>query len=778
MITFLLLLYKDIDKRFYSSDGKNLTKVNDTSLDLRISSTCEIIQDQCFYLLKTLFSFSFEENPNLTTIGKNSFCGCTNLTTINLSSCKKLTKISSYAFNGCSNVNQILLPEGLLEIGSSAFYSISQMTSIIIPASVEKIHNKVFNCCDKLQNVTFEEGSNLTSLENKVFTQTAITLFQIPEKVSKIHGEAFYYGKLTNISVHPSSNYLTSDGNAVYSKNESILFFICNKTGYEIPDTITTINEYCFSYSTIETLIIPNSVTTIGVYCFHDSHIKTIVLPNSLTSIGDQCFYCTSIETITIPNSTTTIGKYCFILSHIKTIIIPNTVTTLGKFFLLHSRIGIFTIPNSITTIGVQSFYGTDLRTIIIPSSVKRIEKMAFYDCQTLINVTFLGPIDYIGEYVFGCCENLELIKFPNSTMTVRGSGFVTTEMPEVKLSFTCKTLFYDPQFPAFYSIKRNTNVSISYLNESNLIITPDCLIMDSDQAIIYEYWGYFPYYDNTRITIPKSVKKINEKVFENSIIEKFYFTEDSQITYIGKEAFRNCSKIRSFNYSFPYLQTLGTSSFKDCNNLENFTFSSPVLTVMNNAFENCIKLKKVRNITNIPYHCFCGCTNLEEVTIREGSEEIGYKSFENCSSLLSIKIPQSFKIISEYSFLYCKKLKSIIFSETNSLDTFSINSISECESLTNISNFSSEKYKCIDNTLYYKNNNKWELIFHLSSSKDKELNISCDVICSYSFNSSNNIEKINITSDSVSVIEEHSFNNCLNLKYINFPLSVSDVEI
>ena len=108
----------------------------------------------------------------------------------------------------------------------------------------------------------------------------------------------------------------------------------------------------------------------------------------------------------------------------------------------------------------------------------------------------------------------------------------------------------------------------------------------------------------------------------------------------------------------------------------------------------------------------------------------------------------------------------------------FSINSISECGSLTNISNFSSDKYKCIDNTLYYKNNTKWELIFHLSESKDKELNISCDVICSYSFNSSINIEKINITSDSVSVIEKHSFYNCLNLKYINFPLSVSDVEV
>ncbi|EAY17840.1 hypothetical protein TVAG_010640 [Trichomonas vaginalis G3] len=233
-----------------------------------------------------------------------------------------------------------------------------------------------------------------------------------------------------------------------------------------------------------------------------------------------------------------------------------------------------------------------------------------------------------------------------------------------------------------------------------------------------------------------------------------------------------------SFNYSFPHLQILGVSSFKDCINLENFTFSSLTLTVMENAFENCIKLKNVSNILNIPDNCFCGCKCLEEVTIREGSKKIGIKSFENCSSLESITIPQSIRIISEYSFLDCNKLKSIIFSETNLLGNFSISSISECKSLTNISDFSSDKYKCIDNTLYYKNNTKWELIFHLSNSEDKELDINCSIICSYSFNCSNNIENITIISDSVSVIEDHSFNNCLNLKYINFPLSVSDVEI
>ncbi|EAY10326.1 surface antigen BspA-like [Trichomonas vaginalis G3] len=666
MIMFFVLFYKDIDKSCYSSDGKSLSKVNDASPDLIISSTCEIIQDKCFYQLKTLFSFSFQENPNLTTIGEKSFSHCTNLTIINLSSCAKLTKISSYAFSGCYKVNQILLPEGLLEIEGGAFGDNHQVTSIIIPASVKIIGIWAFNGCSKLQNVTFEEGSNLTSLEWYVFGYTAITSFQIPEKVSYLNGQAFEDGKLINFTVHPNNNYLTVKDYVIYSKDKSILFFICNKTGYEIPNSVTTIGTYCFSYSTIETLI--------------------------------------------------------------------------------------------------------------IPENVKRIEDYAFYGCDSLINVTFLGQIDYFGSWVFSSCENLELIIFPNSPMTVGGSWFVTKFSPKVNLSFTCKTLFYNSQYIS--SIQRNTNVSISYLNEPNLIITPNCLIMNSDQTIIYEYWGYIPSYSFISITIPKSVKKIKEKAFENSIIYNFYFTKDSQITEIENDAFRNCSNLRSFNYSFPKLQALGMSSFKDCINLESFTFSSPNLTVMSNAFENCRYLKKVSNIRNIPDNCFCGCTKLVEVTIREGSESIGYKSFENCSSLLCIKIPQSFKIISKYSFLYCKKLKSIIFSETNSLDTFSINSISECESLTNISNFSSEKYKCIDNTLYYKNNNKWELIFHLSSSKDKELNISCDVICSYSFNSSNNIEKINITSESVSVIEKHSFYNCLNLKYINFPLSVSDVEI
>lgn len=164
LIIVNILLYKDIDSSCYENDGKTLKKVNDTSPYLIISAKCEKIANSCFSNLKSLESFSFEENPNLTTIGSSCFSSCTNLQIIGLSSCTKLTTISNYAFFECSKVTEILLPNGLKEIQNSAFQSNSEITTITIPSSVETIGSRAFEKCYKLTNVIFAEGSNLTSL--------------------------------------------------------------------------------------------------------------------------------------------------------------------------------------------------------------------------------------------------------------------------------------------------------------------------------------------------------------------------------------------------------------------------------------------------------------------------------------------------------------------------------------------------------------------------------------------------------------------------------------
>ncbi|EAX88888.1 surface antigen BspA-like [Trichomonas vaginalis G3] len=654
---FLAVIYKDIDPSCYSADGKNLTSVNDTSSYLRISAKCEIVEYSCFYGLKSLISFTFEEKPNLTLIGPNGFGFCDHLTKIDLSFCHKLKIISAYAFYFCDAVEEILLPEGLLEIHGIAFGFIDKVKCITIPASVKIIQDSAFSEFTSLQSITFAEGSELTYLDNIFSGSFLITSFEIPENVAKVNGNVFFGTAVKNISIHHKNKYLILVDDTIYSSNKSILF--CS-----------------FKYSS---------------------------------------------------------GEY--------------------------------EIPNDVITLGERCFYGLTLNNIIIPENVKRIEEYAFALCYDLNSVTIKGILEYIGDKIFYDCFNMETIYFPFSTMIVNAELFCPLHSSNLRMIFTNKTLFSND------AIGKETKVSISYLDESDLFIFKNSLIMNSIQTLVYEFWGY----NYTTITIPNSVTTIKERAFESSSLNNIHVEKDSSLSVIENLAFNNCSNLESFDLTNLPLSSIGFSAFKGCSKLTHIRFWLSKLILMDNAFENCISLKSVSNIFNIPERCFAGCINLREISFCENTEIIGIRAFENCYSLETITIPASVQIISEYSFLNCRKLKSITFSSINSLSFIAVNSISVCDSLTNISNFESDKYKSIDNTLYRKNESGEYLIYHLSNSINDMLTVNCDTICSYSFNHSNNIQKIKIVS--VYLIEEFSFNNCINLKYINFPLSVQTVQ-
>lgn len=638
MLIISICVASRIDEYSYSEDGKTLIKVTSGPSDLSISDNCEIISNSCFENLATLQSFSFNGNPNLKIIEKQGFSHCTGLKIINLSSCAKLTTISYRAFYQCSSVSKILLPKGLKEIQESAFYN-NSIEDITIPSSVEKIGAFAFQDCSKLKIITFEESSNLTSLERGVFAGIHLDIFAIPENVQKISGYTFGNNRFSTFSIPSSNKYLKLENSIVYSKNQSILYFIKNK------DT----NTFDFL----------KNVTTLGEYCF----------------------------------------------------------------------------------------YGSLLPSIKIPSSVKKIEDYAFCNSSYLKTVEFSGSFDFIGSNIFDGCDNLQYINFTNSSMIVDADSFISSNN-KAKMKFTCKNLFSSK------AIEIGTNVSVSYLGNQDLYIDKNALIMDFAQTTIYEYWGY----NISGITIPESISAINSRVFENSTISYIRFAYKSKLSEIGEYAFKNCSNISTINFTTQ----------------NNFSIEP-------STFENCIKLEIVFNIINISDRCFYGCSNLKNITIRDAATYIGVRSFENCCSLESITIPSGIKTISEYSFLNCSGLKSISFKSGRDLTNFSINSISECSSLQNISDFDSHKYKCMNNTIYYKNGTsgtELDLIYHLSHSRDEVLILNCNVIRNYSFNHSYNIVNISIVPNSVSLIESNSFNNCSNLKYINFPLSVQTVEV
>ena len=74
-------------------------------------------------------------------------------------------------------------------------------------------------------------------------------------------------------------------------------------TSVTIPDSVTSIGAYAFSWSTsLTNVTIPDSVTNIGSSAFKDcGSLTSVALPNGVTIIAQETFYyCTSLETITV----------------------------------------------------------------------------------------------------------------------------------------------------------------------------------------------------------------------------------------------------------------------------------------------------------------------------------------------------------------------------------------------------------------------------------------------------------------------------------------------
>lgn len=80
--------------------------------------------------------------------------------------------------------------------------------------------------------------------------------------------------------------------------------------------TVTSIgsNGVFANLSSITSITIPDTITYIGSYAFSFcSRITSITIPNSVIYIGEKAFwYCSSLTSITIPNSVTSIGYMAF----------------------------------------------------------------------------------------------------------------------------------------------------------------------------------------------------------------------------------------------------------------------------------------------------------------------------------------------------------------------------------------------------------------------------------------------------------------------------------
>ena len=263
--------------------------------------------------------------------------------------------------------------------------------------------------CDKSANgaITIPskiDGKPVTSIGDGAFYNcTSLTSITIPNSITSIGKNSFITcWSLTNINVASGNNYFSSKDGILFNKDKTTLIRYpegSKRAVYSIPSTVRNIGEDAFSYSNLTSITIPDSVTSIGSWAFtYCDGLTSITIPNSVRNIEDYTFaYSHSLTSITIPNSVTSIGIETFsCCDSLTSITIPNSVTSIEDgAFRECINLKSITIPDSVTSIGSWAFtYCDSLTSITIPSSVTSIGDFAFYHCYNLSATHYTGTLE------------------------------------------------------------------------------------------------------------------------------------------------------------------------------------------------------------------------------------------------------------------------------------------------------------------------------------------------------------------------------------------------
>lgn len=262
-----------------------------------ISDTIKKIGYKCFQNCTSLTNIDL---GSITDISFDVFSGCTSLTSITIPKTLKNGSLTPSLNN--TNITNINFEEGLTVIPQKLCAN-TGITSIKVPSSVTSIGYSAFENC---QNLTSVDLGNIKSISFDVFKDCPkLKNITIPKTL--IDGSTVDKGIFTgttNLTSVTFENGLTEIPAGILQKCSGI-------TSVTIPETVTKINCYAFSGTSIKEITIPNSVNDIEYYVFKDcTKLTKVTILDNCTNIGLFTIYPDKDTVFNNHNENLTI--YCY----------------------------------------------------------------------------------------------------------------------------------------------------------------------------------------------------------------------------------------------------------------------------------------------------------------------------------------------------------------------------------------------------------------------------------------------------------------------------------
>ena len=246
-------------------------------------------------------------------------------------------------------------------------------------------------------------------------------------------------------------------------------------------------------------------------------------------------------------------------------------------------------------------------------------------------------------------------------------------------------------------------------------------------------------------------------------------------VTYIGVNAFRNCTDLTSIVIPNSVVG-IGERAFLGCSGLTSLSSPNSVTTISDYAFNSCTGLTSVvigDGVISIGSSSFNECSKIASLHIGNSVATISGNAFRLCKALTSVTIPNSVIFIGQYAFQACSGLTSItIGSGVNDIRSFAF---LDCSNLKSVHIHDLEAWCGISfgsadaNPLCY----AYRLYFDDAEITDLVIPDGILSVNKYAFYNCKSLRNV-VIPNGVTMIDESAFAGCVNIASVTLPSGVT----